>query len=232
MRKEDFFEVLGELDDDIVKGAESAGRGNKVKRRIWAKWGAAAACLCLAAVGAVVFLQQNSLYPGSVDEGGGTYSVAVYPAHEREENVELAEVVSLTEGEASGTPLGEYLPRQLPQGFHYGRGSMYHTVMKDGKRYTMLRVEYISGIIPEQQYTEDGGAVAPDLDTTGELFIICILNFEPDTDGNIYSHNKEVTVSLLEEKGAVYYRSGDCYIGVFPETAEPAAVFEALKSMK
>ena len=25
MRKEDFFEVLGELDDDIVKGAESAG---------------------------------------------------------------------------------------------------------------------------------------------------------------------------------------------------------------
>lgn len=109
---------------------------------------------------------------------------------------------------------------------------MYNTVMKDGKRYTMLRVEYISGIIPEQQYTEDGGAVAPDLDTTGELFIICILNFEPDTDGNIYSHNKEVTVSLLEEKGAVYYRSGDCYIGVFPETAEPAAVFEALKSMK
>lgn len=109
---------------------------------------------------------------------------------------------------------------------------MYNTVMKDGKRYTMLRVEYISGIIPEQQYTEDGGAVAPDLDTTGELFIICILNYEPDTDSNIYSHNKEVTVSLLEEKGAVYYRSGDCYIGVFPETAEPAAVFEALKSMK
>lgn len=50
MRKEDFFEVLGELDDDIVKGAKAP-----VKRKAnWKAWGAMAACLCLAVIGALV----------------------------------------------------------------------------------------------------------------------------------------------------------------------------------
>lgn len=43
MRKEDFFEVLGDLDDDIVKGAEEP-----MKRKItWKAWAAMAACLAL-----------------------------------------------------------------------------------------------------------------------------------------------------------------------------------------
>ena len=45
MRKEDFFEVLGELDDDIVKGAKITMKKDKDKKPIWAKWGALAACL-------------------------------------------------------------------------------------------------------------------------------------------------------------------------------------------
>ena len=47
MRKEDFFEVLGELDDDIVKGAKITMKKDKDKKPIWAKWGALAACLAL-----------------------------------------------------------------------------------------------------------------------------------------------------------------------------------------
>ena len=47
MRKEDFFEVLGELDDDIVKGAKTTMKKDKDKKPIWAKWGALAACLAL-----------------------------------------------------------------------------------------------------------------------------------------------------------------------------------------
>lgn len=43
MRKEDFFEVLGELDDDIVKGAKTTRK----KRAVWKIWGAIAACVCL-----------------------------------------------------------------------------------------------------------------------------------------------------------------------------------------
>ncbi len=43
MRKEDFFEVLGELDDDIVKGAETIMK----KKMNWKIWGTMAACLTL-----------------------------------------------------------------------------------------------------------------------------------------------------------------------------------------
>lgn len=45
MRKEDFFEVLGELDDDIVKEAKI--QRDQAKKPLWVKWGALAACLAL-----------------------------------------------------------------------------------------------------------------------------------------------------------------------------------------
>lgn len=46
MRKEDFFEVLGELDDDIVNGAKAP-----VKKPLkWKSWGTMAACLAIMAV--------------------------------------------------------------------------------------------------------------------------------------------------------------------------------------
>ena len=53
MRKEDFFEVLGELDDDILKGAKTP-----VKKKVnWKVWGTMAACLVLAAVFSIGMLQ-------------------------------------------------------------------------------------------------------------------------------------------------------------------------------
>ena len=46
MKKEDFFEVLGELNDDIVKGAK-----RPMKKKInWKVWSSMAACLALVAV--------------------------------------------------------------------------------------------------------------------------------------------------------------------------------------
>lgn len=91
----------------------------------WKVWGTMAACLCLIVAGTTALLQQNSSttpggisIPGTgstagIDAGNSdgmtsTYSVAVYPGTESEENVESAEVVSLTEAETlpsiSGTP--------------------------------------------------------------------------------------------------------------------------------
>lgn len=237
MRKEDFFEVLGDLDDDIVKRAKTSMK----KKLNWKTWGGIAACLCLV-VGAAATLWQNNSpaggpsIPGSGDSGGGTeggmYSVAVYPASESEENVDTSDVVSLTESEALDNPLAEHLPRQLPENFHYGRGSVYNTVMKDGTQYNMLRVEYITGEIPEQKFTEDGGAIAPDPEAIGELFTICVFNYEPITDISIYSDKEEITESLLEESGAVYIHFEDCYIGVFAETAEPASVLDVLRNIE
>lgn len=50
MKKEDFFEVLGELDDNIVKGAKTS-----MKKKInWRVWGTMAACFCL--IGTIVFV--------------------------------------------------------------------------------------------------------------------------------------------------------------------------------
>lgn len=243
MKKEDFFEVLGELDDDIVKGAKTT-----MKRKMnWKAWGAMAACLCLL-VGTTAILWKNnspaggSSIPGSDDSGGiitgggdtmtETYSFAVYPTSESEENVDTANVVSLTEGEALDNPLAEHLPGQLPEGFHYGRGSIYNTVMKDGTQYNMLRVEYITGEIPEQEFAEDGGEIVPAPGLIGDTFVVCVMNYEPKTDRDIYSSAEEITISLLEESSAAFIHLGDCYIGVFTETAEPTAVLDALRNIE
>lgn len=198
-----------------------------------------AACLCLVIVGSTIFLQPDFKSPASGNEGGidGTgegirYSVAVYPATEKEEDVDSAEVVSLTESEALTYELAKYLPQQSPDGFHYGRGSMYNTVMKDGTQYHMLRVEYISGTITEQQSAEDGAAIAPNPDTIGDLFTICVMNYEPEAEHNIYSSIDEVTESLFKDSGSVCIRLKDCYINVFSETADTEAVFEAVENIR
>lgn len=240
MKKEDFFEVLGKLDDDIVKGTKATVK-KKMNRKAW---GAMAACLCLV-VGATVLLRENTTSGGissAITGGGGMdkgndgmtygYSVAVYPATEHEENVDSAEVVTPTEREALDNLLAEHLPKQLPEGFHYGRGSIYNTIMKDGTRYQMLRIEYITGEIPEPEFAEDGGEIVPNPELIGDIFTVCVMNYKPKIDGNIYSGREEITVSLLEKNGAVYLHSQDCYIGVFTETAEPTAVLDALRSIE
>ncbi len=51
MKREKFCELLGEINEDYVKEAETI---KKAKKPVWVKWGAMAACLCLIIVGAVV----------------------------------------------------------------------------------------------------------------------------------------------------------------------------------
>lgn len=47
MKKEDFFEVLGELDGGLVTAAKSAGKENRSRKAAWVKWTAVAACFAL-----------------------------------------------------------------------------------------------------------------------------------------------------------------------------------------
>ncbi len=233
MNNERLYEAMGNISEKHINAAHAF---KAKKKPMWVKWGAMAACLCLLAAGITVISQHDFSKPGAGEYGdtygdAGSYSVAVFPASENIADVDSAEVVSLTESEALEHALAKHLPGELPDGFHYGRGSVYNTVMKDGTQYNMLRVEYISGTIPEQQFTEDGGAIASDLDAMGELFISCVMNYEPQTGIGIYSSNEAVTQSILDENGAVYIRFGDCYVGVFVETANPETVLEALKSI-
>lgn len=74
MRKEDFFEVLGELDDDIAKGAKTAIK----KKMNWQTWGAMAACLVLVLfVGVFVFHTRQdgdiTIEPGVADAAPMVY---------------------------------------------------------------------------------------------------------------------------------------------------------------
>lgn len=72
MRKEEFFEVLGELDGDLVDGAKPAARRERGKGPIWVKWGALAACLVLT-VSLMGFVAEAGEYGAAVtffDENG------------------------------------------------------------------------------------------------------------------------------------------------------------------
>lgn len=65
MKKEDFFEVIGGLDDDIVKGAKSDMKNAKsMKMKLnWKVCGAMAACLCLVAtVNTLASSSENNQY--------------------------------------------------------------------------------------------------------------------------------------------------------------------------
>ncbi len=183
----------------------------------------------------------------SDDLMSGSYSVAVYPPSEKREDVASAKVDGLTEDEAFSNELAKHLPKQLPDGFHFGRGWIYNTVMKDGTTYNMLKIEYISGWIQEQKFTEDGGAIAPDVWTEGDSFYVCVKNYEPDTHDKyipdpdkqpvsvieeIYSSAEEVPISLLEQFRTVYIRCGENYVSVERNTAESEVVLEALRSIE
>ncbi len=276
MNAEKFSEALGNVRDDYVSEANTYRRSKSLSWVKWGV-AAACLCLVAAGSGVLIHRNLNNPVShnesdittvggdkGGVTGGGtvagmegstatgadgetGTYSIAVFPTSEKLENVASAKVDSLTEDEAFANELAEHLPKQLPDGFHFGHGSIYTTVMKDGTQYNMLRVEYISGTIQEQKYAEDGGAIAPDIWTEGDNFIICVTNYEPDTHGRyvpdpdkqpvsvieeIYYSAEEVPLSLLEEDRIAYISCGERYVSVFANTAEPAAVLEALRSIE
>lgn len=63
MRKEEFFEVLGELDDDMVKEAKAP-----MKRKVnWKVWSAMAACLAVAFIAGAVFFPAPQTGPASYE---------------------------------------------------------------------------------------------------------------------------------------------------------------------
>ena len=65
MKKEDFFEVLGELDDDFVKGAKVM---TMKKKMTWKTIGAMAACLALVAALGVGMLNNSMVAPIAPNE--------------------------------------------------------------------------------------------------------------------------------------------------------------------
>lgn len=76
MRKEDFFEVLGELDDDIVKGAKTIMK----KKAYWKVWGTMAACLAIV-VALGIGVLQGGFMPNQNDEEEVTDNISDRPTN-------------------------------------------------------------------------------------------------------------------------------------------------------
>lgn len=76
MRKEDFFEVLGELDDDIVKGAKTIMK----KKAYWKVWGTMAACLAIV-VALGIGVLQGGFMTNQNDEGAVTDNISDRPTN-------------------------------------------------------------------------------------------------------------------------------------------------------
>lgn len=239
MNSELFSEAMNELDIKYVN--EAVCYKKRTGRFVWAKRAAAAACLCLVAAGGAVLAQNNILTNGSSsisdddmaggDFMGSSFSIAVYPRTENEKNVKKADAVSLTESEVLSHPLAKHLPKQLPEGYQFGRGTLFTTVMKNGTTYNMLRVEYTLGEIPEQKFSEDGGAIAPEHGLPKNFFV-SVYDFDrTSADDHVYSSNKEITLSILEKNYGVWIRTEDHYVYVNSNTSERSAVLETIKTI-
>ena len=83
MRKEDFAEVLGDINEKHI--VEARAERKAPKKSIWLKWGAMAACLCLVIASAIVMptVRDNSNAPipnpdGTVQRGD---EPEIYPDH-------------------------------------------------------------------------------------------------------------------------------------------------------
>lgn len=222
MKKEELFNIIGEVDEQKVAAAGMAMNTKKKSRPVWVKWGAMAACLCLVVVGAVMF-QNGNIDPimGTVDEE--IKRIAVFPATETIENVETATIESITETDAySMDILGEYLPTQLPEGYAFEKGSILEATMKNGTKYHMLRAIY-SKIDSTSTQTEDG-ELAPDPNTLSDNFTVFVMDYKPNTDKRLYSV-ADITETLLAEiDGQVFHIVyGDICVGI-SDTVLPASV--------
>lgn len=83
MKKEDFSLVLGDIRDDFVARAHQPARARRSAAPVWRRW-CAAACLCLAALGTVLYAariapsgdetENNQIVPGyNQGENGDQY---------------------------------------------------------------------------------------------------------------------------------------------------------------
>ena len=259
MTREDLFETIGDIDENLAASALEEHRGRQ--RGLWLRGGAAAACLCLL-IGGYWALRGSSrdLPPvqggGSTDTGGGAYigengtepggmwedlppgmdpitaSIASFPAGESLAEVETAEVLSLTESEAAALEgLGEHLPTVLPRGYFFGWASLYETTMEDGAVYRHLLVSYTDTVPPEPVYTEDGGQVAPSPEELGESFRLGIWDFRPDTDRPFCDPHALTAAEIEAMPGVFHLDCGDWFAVVEPLGQSGEEMLAVIQSM-
>ena len=102
MKKEQISDALNMLNDDIIEETNNVRTNAKPKRK-WVKWGVAAACLCLMAVGSLSivnshlkqYIVSNDILIVSADESGDRDSCVFVPP-EQAERLETANTIHNT----------------------------------------------------------------------------------------------------------------------------------------
>ena len=226
--KKNKLDAIGFIDDQLVEKADEY-TGVK-KKNTWIKWGAMAACLCLV-VGAVMVFHQpkyTTMTGDPIKEAGGVnsagsemagyYSVAIFPAERTTEEVKDAYTEKIYEVEAQNEQgFGEYLPTELPSGYHFGNASIYVTTMNDGTVYKMLRITYRTGEEPEPVTDADGAELVPSRNDLGDAFRLSVWGFKPDTSVDIYQPEELNEATLSDRDGGLFYvQFENVYIGIEP----------------
>lgn len=225
--KKNKLDAIGFIDDQLVEKAEKY-TGSK-KKNTWIKWGAMAACLCLVVCAATVFPKyiheqgagKTAISGGPQpvgDNGEAMYSVAIFPADRTTDEVKNAYTEKIYEVEAQNEPgLGEYLPTELPNGYHFGNASIYVTTMNDGTVYKMLRITYRTGEEPEPVTDADGAQAVSNPNDLGDEFRLSVWGFKPDTNAEIYQPEELNEATLSGQDGGLFYvQFENVYIGIEP----------------
>lgn len=231
MKNEKLLNVIGKIDDDLIFGAFNDTKAKK--KNAWPKWGAIAACLCLAVAGVAIWSNSPGQFGNIPESGSGVggegiapggvvpegvdpvvASVAVIPAEESLSDVADATAVSIAEADAKNIErLGAYLPDTLPEGCRYGTAGYYETTMKDGTRYHMIRVTYENGQASVPAPVPENAQAASEM-TGGTAFLWMVWGHRPDTKKTIYQPG-EVTSQLLDQISGVFYIDYDgVYVGI------------------
>ena len=90
--------------------------------------------------------------------------------------------------------LGGHLPQSVPEGYYFRTAHLYETLMKDGEKYVLLRVEYTS--------PKDDDA----------NFFVQIMNYEPGTEKPIYT--LDTVPEDLSDTGFMLFDINGFYAGI------------------
>lgn len=97
MRKEEFAEVLGDINENYVKEARAP---KKAKKHSWIKWCAMAACLCLVVVGAFIAPDLRREPDGAGVQQGGIPGTNITQSGSNNETTQLGRTNLLVVNEA------------------------------------------------------------------------------------------------------------------------------------
>ena len=248
MKVENILDAIGTINDKAVQDARAYKRTG-YSRAI--KWGAMAACIGLIITITALTLPGILRAPsgGPNIPGGGVAapgehpegvdpiieSMAVYPATEDIRDVEDATIESVDENTAYGIPgLGNYLPTDLPAGYHFGKASLYETTMKSGTKYHLLRVTFTTGSdeITTAPANDDGGIAVPDPNLFGSSFSVLIMDYEPRTNKPVYSfEDLQEYLETRDDNVTFHFAYEDIYIGVSPDDLSAEEILDVIHSI-